>query len=168
MKLPFVYMCGIFVKLFPFSFSMQICPFSLEHVVACYYCSCALAFPCIRCDGQWELCPPGAGDADCAPSGRGPVSWNPEITEPRALPECSHSTGLGEWWKPSLWPTVMEFVHLVIADVLNVCFFIKKSNTKTLCLQFGSVSVCCLSPNQDFVFPAPSVGEAFLWGVHML
>lgn len=75
----------------------------------------------------------------------------PEITEPKVLPECSHNTKLGEQWKSSLCSTVVQFVYLVIADVVNLCFFIKKANTNTPCLQFGSISASFLSPNQSQV-----------------
>lgn len=47
-------------------------------------------------------------------------------------------------------------------------FLLKKANTNTPCLQFGSVSASSLSPNQDFMFPGPSGGEASLCGIHML
>lgn len=75
MKLPFAYTCGAFVKLFPFSFSMQDFPFfsrtATSNIVACYYSSCALAFHCIRFDCQLEL---WAGGTDCAPRWESPVS----------------------------------------------------------------------------------------------
>lgn len=75
MKLPFAYMCGVFVKHFPFAFSMRDLPFfsrtATSSIVACYYCCCALAFHCVRFDCQVEL---WAGGTDCAPRWESPGS----------------------------------------------------------------------------------------------
>lgn len=99
MKLPFAYMCGTFVELFPFSFSVQDLP--LFSRTATHICCgmLLLLFHCIKCNGQLELCPPGAGGTDRAPRWERSCVLKPlipETTEPKALPECSHSTGLGE------------------------------------------------------------------------
>lgn len=103
MKLPFAYMCEIFVKLFPFSFSMQDLLFfsrtATSSLVAFCYGSCALAFLCIGFHCQLELCSPGAAGMDCAPRWERSCVLKPlipQITEPKALPECSHNTRLGE------------------------------------------------------------------------